>query len=168
MIFGVDEPNTYNLNPTAGSRLGANLTEKTKAKISDAITGISCSAKTKALFSKVVTDRIHSPEILALMSETQKSIDRTSKNNSFYAKTHSAEIIAKMSTILGIAIFVYNSQGLLVNTFSSAKKLVNFLTVHIQLLLNMSKIKNYFKVNDIYLFPKNFIRKISIKSFNDI
>jgi group I intron endonuclease len=40
----------------------------------------------------------------------------------FLGKTHSAETLAKMSTTKGTAIYVYDTQDLLVNTFSSARK----------------------------------------------
>jgi hypothetical protein len=58
---------------------------------------------------------------------TEETILKTSgENNHFYGKTHSTEIKMKMSESISIAkggtIFVYDTQGSLVNTFCSARK----------------------------------------------
>lgn len=74
------------------------------------------------------------------MSKVQNTIDKTGGNNLMFGKTHSAETkakmsetrkgkkthlaetIAKISTTQGTAIFVFDTVGTLVNSFSSTRK----------------------------------------------
>jgi group I intron endonuclease len=86
----------YNINLIAGSRLGT----------------------------------LHSEDSIARMSEIQKNIDRTAMNNPMYGrigddhprfgKSHSIDSRTKISEAKGMTIYVYNSEGSLVNSFSSA------------------------------------------------
>jgi group I intron endonuclease len=88
----------YNINLIAGSRLGAQ----------------------------------HSKDSIARMSEIQRNIDRTGEENPMYGKTgdnhprfgksHSTVSRTKISETKGTIIYVYDSEGLLVNSFSSANK----------------------------------------------
>jgi group I intron endonuclease len=111
LIFSVDEPNTYNILKVAGSPLGYKHSESSKSLISSAHKGRTYSAESIALMSKARQGLIHSAETKAKMSEAHKG------------KTLSAETIAKMSLAKGgSTIYVYDTQGTLVNTFSSARK----------------------------------------------
>jgi group I intron endonuclease len=88
----------YNINLIAGSRLGA----------------------------------LHSEDSIARMSEIQRNIDRTAMNNPMYGKigdnhprfgkSHTIDSRTKISETKGTIIYVYNSEGSLVNSFSSANK----------------------------------------------
>ena len=75
----------YNINLIAGSSLGAQHTEQTKAKISEALKG-----ENHPFFGKT-----HSSETLAKMKEAQKG-----ENNHFYGKSHTPEAKAKLSLAL--------------------------------------------------------------------
>lgn len=124
IIFSVDEPNTYNILQVAGSLLGYKHTKESLAKMS-----LSCDNHPRGMLNKT-----HSAETKALMSETHKSenlsketlakliLTKVGKNNPMYNKSHTAETKAKMSATKGTAIYVYDTQGTLVNTFSSANK----------------------------------------------
>lgn len=133
-IFLLDEPNTYNILQVAGSRLGAQHSEETKALLSEIHKGKVVSPETKALMSKALKGRTFSAESLAKMS-----LAKTGENNHFYGETHTAETKAKqreanlgkfvsaetktkMSSAQGTAIFVYSEDGILKNTFTSAKE----------------------------------------------
>lgn len=59
LIFSADEPNSYNLLPTAGSRLGSIVSEGTKAKLSGINKGKTLSDKTKAKMSTAKTGGNH-------------------------------------------------------------------------------------------------------------
>jgi group I intron endonuclease len=80
----------YNINPIAGSRLGALHSEESLKKIS---------GENHYFYGKT-----HTPEFLAKMSEALKGeknpmFGRTDKNHPMYAKTHSAETLLKMSKL---------------------------------------------------------------------
>lgn len=95
-MFSADEPNTYNILKVAGSLLGKLHTEGTKALISFAVSG-----ENHYNFGK-------------LLSESTKAKIRIPKTEQ--TKT-------KMSVVKGGGtIYVYDSQGILVNTFCSARK----------------------------------------------
>jgi hypothetical protein len=59
----------------------------------------------------------HSVESLALMSEA-----KAGENHPNFGKTHSAETKALMSTARGTTIYVYDSESILVNSMTSARK----------------------------------------------
>jgi group I intron endonuclease len=62
--------------------------------------------------------KTHSTETKALLSKANKG-----ENNPMFGKTHKEETIVKMSIAKGgNTIYVYDSQGLLINTFSSTRK----------------------------------------------
>ena len=63
--------------------------------------------------------RIVSLEIKALISLT-----KSGKNHPMFGKTRNTEVKEKISATQGSAIFVYDSQGSLVNTFISVRKAV--------------------------------------------
>lgn len=65
MIFSVNGPNTYNILKEAGSRLGSKHSPETITKIS---------GENNSFF-----DKTHSADILAKMTEIQRSINRTGK-----------------------------------------------------------------------------------------
>jgi len=141
IIFSVDEPNSYNILKVAGSLLGYKHTEESLAKMS-----LSSDNHPRGML-----DKIHSAETKALMSETHKSenlsketiakliLAKVGKNNPMYNKSHTAETKAKISATKGTAIYVYDTQGTLVNTFSSAKKQHYILNLLLQLLSDMFK-----------------------------
>jgi len=192
----------YNLLPTAGSWLGFNHSEQTKAKlhlamlgkmsgeknpmfgrtgeshpnfgkthptetlilISEALSGEnhplfgkSCSASTKQKISEAMSGEknhffglTHSAETkaklsLAMSGENNHMYGRTGVNNPNFGKSPSAETVAKQSIVKGGGIiFVYNTQGSLVNSFSSARKAAEFFhTSH-------STIVRYVKNNKLY------------------
>jgi group I intron endonuclease len=53
--------------------------------------------------------------------KTKISDALSGENNPMFGKAHSVESLDKMSASRGTAIFVYDSQGSLVNTFTSAR-----------------------------------------------
>jgi group I intron endonuclease len=100
LIFSEDEPNTYNILKIAGNLLGFRHSEETLVK----------------MYGKSPT-----PETIAKMSEA-----KTGENHPMYGKTHTTEVKAKMSATLGTAIYVYDLNGTLVNTFNSARKAAEY------------------------------------------
>jgi group I intron endonuclease len=115
----VDELNTYNILKVAGSRLGSKHTEESLNKMRKAQSG-----ENHPFFGKN-----HSSETLQKMSEAQSG-----KNNPMHGKSHSLESVSKISIARplrggrgppggggGGTIFVYDSEGILVNTFCSTR-----------------------------------------------
>jgi group I intron endonuclease len=100
LIFEEDEPNTYNILKVAGSSQGYKHNSEALAKMSEARKG-SC----------------HSAETKQKMSEAKKG-----NSSHFLGKTHSVESLEKISASRGTAIFVYDTNGTLINTFSSARQ----------------------------------------------
>lgn len=87
---------------------GKSHSEQTKAKLSIAKTGD----------KNPMIGRSHTDETKALMSIAKKGED-----NPNFGKYLSVQTIVKMSVSKGGGtIFIYNSDGLLVNTFCSARK----------------------------------------------
>jgi group I intron endonuclease len=112
--FSGDKPNIYNLLTTAGSLLGFKHSEKTLVKMNG---------------------KSPTPETIAKMSEA-----KTGENHPMYGKTHTTEVKAKMSATLGTAIYVYDLDGTLVNSFSSARKAAEYFnSTHVTI---MKYIKN--------------------------
>jgi group I intron endonuclease len=151
LIFSSNKPNTYNLLKIAGSMLGFNHSAETIAKISgenNHFFGKIHTEETKALLSEINKGEkhpffgfTHSAETKSKMSEAQKRIDRTGKNHPMYGITGennpmfgislSNETITKMSIARGGGtIYVYDLQGTLVNSFSSARKAAEFFNCH--------------------------------------
>ena len=95
----------FNILKTAGSSLGYKHTEESKILMSKVQNSIDKTGENNPMFGKT-----HSAETRAKMSEAHKG------------KSQSAETIAKISATQGTAIYIYNSVGILVNTFTSAKK----------------------------------------------
>ena len=135
MIFKEVEPNTYNILKIAGSSLGYDHSEEVRAKIREALSDPIVRAKmsegkkgalnpmfnkevtpeTRAKMSANISEALSDPEIRA-----KKSIAISGAKHPNFGKVASAETKAKMSAAQGTTIFVYNSEGSLVNT--SARK----------------------------------------------
>lgn len=81
-IFSLDDSNIYNILPTAGSSLGHNLSEKTKALMSVAKSG-----ENHPMFGKTL-----SPEFKAKLSEA-----KSGENHHMFGKSHTPESLAKIS-----------------------------------------------------------------------
>jgi len=56
-----------------------------------------------------------------------------------FGKTHTAETRDKMSIANGTAIYVYDSKGTLVNTFSSARKAGKFFDCSYSIILRFAR-----------------------------
>jgi group I intron endonuclease len=97
----------------AGSSLGYKYTEEALTKISEASKGKLHSLETKDLMSEV-----HKGKQFSLEHRTKISVAKKNKKFSLEHRT-------KISAAKGI-IFVYDSQGLLKNTFSSARNAAEF------------------------------------------
>jgi group I intron endonuclease len=119
----------YNILEVAGSLFGFIHTEQTKAKISKALTG-----ENHPIFG--ITGENHprfgisiSNDTIAKMGKAQRRIDRTGDNypRKMLGRTHTPDTLAKMSVAKGRGIiYVYDTQGSLVNTFSSTRKAAVF------------------------------------------
>lgn len=80
------------------------------------------------------------------MSEAQKKVDRTGGNNPMYGKQHCSETIAKMSIVKGGGIiYVYDLQGSLINSFSSARKAAKFFSTNYQAIMRYVRNGEIFK-----------------------
>ena len=120
----------YNILKIAGSRLGSLHTEETRALISETMIGIN-------------HGRTHSTETRALMS---KALSGENHPRGFLGKIHSPETIAKISTSKGGGlIYVYDTQGTLVNTFTSARKAALHFECSQNTILKYAKNGNIFK-----------------------
>jgi group I intron endonuclease len=105
----------YNILLVAGSLLGYRHTEEALAKISETSKGKLHSLETKSLMSEV-----HKGKQFSLEHRTKISVAKKDKKFSLEHRT-------KISAAKGIGIiFVYDSQGLLKNTFSSARNAAEF------------------------------------------
>lgn len=128
----------FNILQIAGSALGFKHSAETKALLSEANRG-----KNHPMYG--VTGENHprfgislSEEVIANMREAQSKIDRTGLKNSrgMLGRKHSSETVSKQSIAKGGGtIYVYDSQGLLVNTFSSARKAAVFFSTNHQAIM---------------------------------
>jgi len=91
------------------------------------------SDNTKALISVIHLGKTLSASTKILISKIHKG------------KKHSSETKAKMSIAKGTAIYVYDSQGTLVNSFSSARKAAEALESNYYTILKYAKNGNIFK-----------------------
>lgn len=104
--FFIDELKPeYNILKIAGSSLGYKHTEESKTLMVKIQNSMDKTGGNNPMFGKT-----HSAEAKAKISESRKG------------KTRSAETIAKISATQGTAIFVYDSVGTLVNSYTSARK----------------------------------------------
>ena len=156
--FNVLEPK-FNILKKAGSSLGFTHTEDSKAKMSFAQKSINRSGennprgmlnkphseKTKALISSRMSGRIVSLETKALISLTNSG-----KNHPMSGKTHTTEAKEKISATQGTAIFVYDSLGSLVNSFSSARKAAEHFDVSHITIMRYTKNGRQFKKNSTF------------------
>lgn len=157
------------------ANLGKTLTAETKAKISEAFRGKTLSAETKALISKTKlgennpmygkthsegtialmsaahTGKIPTAESKALMSEAKKGI-----NNPNFGKPVSTETKVKISATLGCAIYVYNLEGSLVNTFTSGRKAAEFFNSHHQTIMKYLRNNKLFQDKWYLALSKDF------------
>jgi len=133
----------YNILKTAGSRLGSLHTEETKLLISETMIGIN-------------HGRTHSKDTLALMSKALSG-----ENHGFLGKTHSPETVAKISISKGGgSIYVYDTQGILINSFTSARKAALHFECSQNTILKYAKDGNIFK--DKWKLSKNLSYSYSL------
>lgn len=120
---------------------GKTLSAETIAKLSEAHKGKTHSVNTKAKISEAYTGKVLSIETRALMSKTHTG------------KTQSIESRDKRSATLGIPIYVYDSESILIN--SIAKRAAGFFNCS-DLTIVEYKIINYSNLNGTYLFMENY------------
>jgi group I intron endonuclease len=85
--------------------------------------------------------KTRSAETKVLMSEAKKG-----ENHSLFGKTHSAETKAKMSKAKeGGIIYVYDSQGTLANSFSSARNATDYFNCDHKTIMKYVKNEKIFK-----------------------
>jgi NUMOD3 motif/GIY-YIG catalytic domain/NUMOD1 domain len=119
----------YNILKVAGSSLGYKHTEETLVKISGdnhQNYGKIHSESTKVLMSEAKSGEKH-PRGMQGKTHSAGTIAKISQalsgdKNPFYGKTHISETLAKISAVRGTIIYVYNLNGILVNTFCSGRK----------------------------------------------
>lgn len=157
IIFLENEPNTFNLLKIAGSSLGYIYTTDSITKMSEIQKNIDRSGKNHPMFGKT-----HSAETKALISEALSGIKnpmfgkiredhpiigKKGESNPMFDKSHSVETKIKMSAIKGTIIYVYDSQGSLVNTFNSARKAAEYFDVSKNTIIKYAKNHQIFKEN---------------------
>jgi group I intron endonuclease len=140
----------YNILSTAGSTLGFIHTVESKILISEARKGKLSSAETKAKLRE-----INSGEKNPNFGKAHTAETKTKLSLANYGKTLSDETKAKMATAKGIPIFVYDSNGSLINNFSSAKEAGKYFNVDSKTIFNYCS-------ND-KLFKKQWILSMSKK-----
>jgi group I intron endonuclease len=134
--FYIDELKPgYNINPTAGSRLGSFHTLDTKEKIS----GVQ-SAENNSMYGKS-----HSAEAKAKMSEA-----KSGENNPFFGKSHSAESLALMSLAKSKMVYVYSfnsetKETILFKYFNSCSDAANFFDSTTRTISNYLDKKKFYK-----------------------
>lgn len=152
-IFLDDEPNTYNILKVAGSSLGYKHTEESLTKMTGRINSAESKAKmslAKAGEKHPMFGRTHSVNTKALISviylgKTLSASTKTLISEVLLDKTHFSGIKAKMSIAKETAIYVYDTQGTLVNTFSSARKAAEALGTNNHTIMKYAKNGNIFK-----------------------
>lgn len=127
-LFFIDELRPeYNINPIAGSRLGSKHTPESLAKFS---------GENHPMFGKSHTD----------FTLEKMSNAKLSENNPMYGKCHSADTKLLMSIAKGGGtIYVYDTQGSLVNTFTSAREAAKEFGTQHQTILRYARNGNIFK-----------------------
>jgi len=120
----------YNFSPTAGSCLGVVRSAETKATMSEAqkgeknpIFGKSPSAETKAAISNALKGTTRSAETKAAISEALKG------NTHRLGTTQSVETKAAIGAALSKAVYIYDSNNVLVDTFPSHTAAAEYLGV---------------------------------------
>lgn len=91
----------------------------------------------------------HSAETKALISEAI-SLAQSGEKNSMFGKTHSAETKTKISATQGTAIYIYDLDGSLVNSFTSVRKAALHFDVSNTTILKYVLNKNILKKNGFY------------------
>lgn len=168
----------YNLLPIAGSRLGSKHSAETIAKMS----GENHPMFGKSKEESPMYGKTHSVETKVKMRETRKSLGIRGENHPMFGKTHTTEILAKMSdaktgennpmfgqthsaeTVIkqsiakgGGSIYVYNTQGILVNNFTSARKAAKYFNCSHPTILIYVKNNELFQNQWILSFSENYI-----------
>lgn len=162
-IFSVDNPNTYNILRIAGSSLGFKHTEEAKVLISLTHSGKLVSEETKVLLSiakagennpmfgktgenssRGMLGKIYSAETISLMKEVKSGENRP---RGMSGKTHSVDTKSKISETKGTNIYVYDTQGSLVNTFNSARKAGEYFDSNFNTILKYARNGKLFKSN---------------------
>jgi group I intron endonuclease len=110
----------------------------------------------------------HTEKSLAKMRKMQESIDKSGENNPMFGKIriHSTETKVKISVIQGTSIFVYDSNGLLVNTFNSARKAAEYFGSNHQIILRYARNNKLFQDKWYLSFSKDLLISSS-KKFSD-
>jgi len=117
LIFSADEPNTYNILKIAGSLLGFNHSDDSIAKIREAKIG-----------------------------ENNHMFGQTGENHPMFGKFHSAEAQVKMSAAKGGGtIYIYDSLGTFVNSYSSARKAAEFFNTNHHTILKYARNNKLFQ-----------------------
>jgi len=116
---------SMNILQMAGSSLGFKHSEKTKALISLANSGINHPLYGKKHLAETLAKMSESHKGKTISAETKALLSKalSGDNHPRYGKVHSAETVAKISAARGGGIiFVYDSKGSLHNTFTSARE----------------------------------------------
>jgi len=140
LIFSGEKSNTYYILSTAGLCLGSFHSAGTNAKMSVTQKSLDRAGENLPMFGKS-----HSAEARTLISEA-----KLGEKPSMLGKTYSAFSKAKMSFTKGSAIYVYDKESSLVNTFCSARKAVGYFNCYFATIIKCIKNKKIFKKEWIY------------------
>jgi group I intron endonuclease len=137
----------FNILKVAGSLLGYKHNSEILVKMSETRKGRCHSAETKQKMSEArsgenhpLFGKSHTVETRALMSSA-----KAGDNHPMFGKAHSAEAKARMSSTKGTAINVYDVNGTLINTFSSAREAAKVLNCSKDTILKYAINGNIFK-----------------------
>jgi len=149
----------FNILKVAGSSLGYKHTTESIEKWKDTMSSLNLpggflgkthTPEAKAKMSISRTGKTHSAETKAKFSEIRKG-----ESHQMYGKTHSIETIKKMSEAQGTCVFLYDTNGSLVNTFSSIREAGKYLNC------SPSTIQRYAFTNQ--LFKDKWILSFTVK-----
>lgn len=125
---------TMNILQVAGNSLGYNHTKETREKIRKAVNGREHTEETKTLMSK------------SKIGGGNPMYGKIGENSPNFGKSRSSDTRAKMSIIKGGGtIFVYDSDGSLVNSFESARKAAEELNCDHKTILRYAKSGELFR-----------------------
>jgi len=144
----------FNLNPTAGSKLGSKQTEATKQKTSKALIGRIFSEETRKKLSEAQLGeknhffgKVHSEVIRQKISKAMKGKNShlIGELNPMFGNTHSQETKDKMSRAQGTTIYVYSLESELLYTFSSATKAEQYFRSRTETILKYARSNAIFR-----------------------